>query len=638
MCSISGIINFKKQYDQSHEIKKMCDVSIHRGPDGDGHIFYDTLSKKPGLKTSNLALGHRRLKIIDLSRSGDQPMSNEDNTVWIVYNGEIYNYLELKEELRQKGHIYKSTSDTEVILHAYEEYGEECVKRFNGMWSFCIYDTRKNILFCSRDRMGEKPFFYYHDEDTFIFSSEIKSIFASKIIKASPNYKAVYSYLIRNLGYTAYTGETFFKDIFQLKAGHSLVIPLDTGSLSIKKYWSFPLNNELRGTDHELIAMFRDIFMDAVKLRLRSDVPVSSYLSGGLDSSSVASFASSILGKGSLTTFSSCFDNPQYDEREYINKVIDHWNLKSHFIFPRAENFLNELPSLIWHQEEPFLHLNVYSQWEIMKAVKAKGFKVILNGHGGDEALAGYPKDFAFYFADFLKKGNILGYLKELKGYDGTTLNYPGSSAAADSFKILLSGVIPGSLKRYVKRNSYLNRMLDPGFISENNASFQIKECPKSFLQKSSFMGFTIYPVPEWVKYEDRTSSAHSVESRSPFLDYRVLELSSSLPNRLKIKSGINKYILREAAKGILIDDVRNRRDKKGFPTPSAEWFTNGMRDYVNGIINSDSFKKRGVFNINEVRKHFEYHCAGRVDYKFEIWSWINLELWMRGFIDGQEF
>ncbi len=637
MCSISGIINFDRPQDQRKGIKGMCDAASHRGPDGEGYVFFDSARKErsnPGnYKLSDVALGHRRLKIIDLTEKGAQPMSNEDGSIWIVQNGEIYNYLELKGELVSKGHKFASNSDSEVIIHAYEEYGEGCLSRFNGMWSFALYDVKKSLIFCARDRLGKKPFFYYHDDSVFVFSSEIKSILASGVPDAGANYKAVFAYLVREPGYTSVSGETFFKDIMQLKAAHYLILPLGEKKISINKYWNIPFSEPENIGESEYIAKFSALFKDAVRIRLRSDVRVSAHLSGGLDSSSVTAVAALDLKDNSLMTFSSCFDDPAYDEREYIKEAADKYNLESVCIFPSPAKLLEDLDSLIWHQEEPFLHLNVYAQWQIMRAIHEKGIKVVLNGHGGDEGLGGYIKDFAFYYADLLRNLDLKKYCSQLKFFDPAVYHLTKGALISDSMRINISLSLPRSLKDTFKYGSMAG-MMNREFRDKYAVSVGLENAPRGFLRKSSFMGYQMYPIPGWLKYEDRASMAHSIESRSPFLDYRLVEFMSCLPNDLKIRDGITKFILRESMKGILPEKIRTRKDKKGFPTPSADWFRNEIKGYVLDIINSESFKNRGIFNTREVAKAFEEHCEGKKDLKFEIWSWINLELWMRKFFD----
>ncbi len=413
MCGITGILRLDGRQIDKAIVASMTRAMAHRGPDDEGYLFVDTRS---GVHTAaggrdtpaavlnsgyayaptmmadnladgayNLALGNRRLAVLDLSPAGHQPMCNEDGTIWIVHNGEIYNFVELRAELAALGHRFPSEGDTEVILHAYEQWGHECLNRLNGMWAFCIWDSRKGRLFCARDRFGVKPFYYYFEDGVFAFASEIKPLLALGVPR-KPNDALAYDFL--RWGLPEHTQETFFEGIHKLAPSHYLSLDLN-GNLRVERYWELNVSSEIEGgpDDRACSDAFLESFTDAVRLRLRSDVPVGSCLSGGLDSSSVVCVASRLRDSNgdsspsnSQMTFSSCFDDHRFDEREYIEEVVRKARAERHYVFPTPEGFLRELGELLWHQEEPFAGTSVFAQWLLMKEARSSGVTVMLDG------------------------------------------------------------------------------------------------------------------------------------------------------------------------------------------------------------------------------------------------------------------
>lgn len=614
MCGIAGIYKIKNQRVNREELKKMTDLMIHRGPDDEGFYIKD-----------NIGLGHRRLAIIDLSKAGHQPMTNEDGSLWIVQNGEIYNYLELRKELEKRGHIFKSQTDTEVIIHSYEEWGSDCLHKFNGMWAFALWDERKKILFISRDRLGIKPFHYYFDSSVFIFASEIKPIL-SLGIKTEPNEELIYDFLKH--GMLDHTEETFFKNINKLPAAHFGKIN-QNGELNFKRYWDFAVSNEIRAKnkkeEEKNIQEFLEIFTDTVRLRLRSDVPVGTCLSGGLDSSSVAMVMNKLLKEGGVqeidkyqNTFSSCFEDKKFDEREYIEEIIQKTGVKKNLIFPQAEEFITELDKFLWHQEEPVRGTSMYAQYKVFEKAKKEGVKVLLDGQGGDELLGGYRKFYIFYLRYLLEKNYYSKCLKEAFSLFSSppilkTLNL---LSGLRYFKI---GEKIQNIEKLLKnnlKNQFLDKKLNFGYNPKLGERF--KE------------DLTIWSLPVLLRYEDKNSSAHSVEARLPFLDYRLVEKIASLPLDQKMRRGWTKYILREAMKGLLPEKVRKRKAKIGFVTPEQVWFRTILQEEVKAVFQNLRFLAN-YLNFNNLEEEFQKYIVGKSLFSNDVFfRFFILELWGR--------
>ena len=645
MCGIVGIYHRDGAPVDVEALVRMNDAIAHRGPDGEGFILLDpTGVRDPQFhsrpspadnSSAPLALANRRLSIIDLSESGAQPMCNEDRSIWVAYNGEIYNHVELAEELKSRGHVFRSRCDTEVILHAYEEWGEDCLQRFNGMWGFALWDGRAKKLFCARDRFGIKPFYYFDDGRRFLFASEIKSILLHPDVPRKPHGPTIHRYLATGSGLMDFTDATFFDGIRQIPPSHFLT--LRGGRTEVKRYWEIerPASGDSPGTDEEAAERFRDIFSDAVRLRLRSDVPLGVCLSGGLDSSSIACVAAEAIRPARLRTFSSCFEDPKYDEREFIHPVVEHTGADAQYVFPRVDELFGLLPDLIWFQDEPFHNLNQFAQWYVMRSVRAGGVKVLLSGHGGDELLNGYPQDFIYHFADLLGAGRWGTLAREVNAYRRAGWG-GGGRAVASAARVLASLRTPEGLKRSLKRNGTgFHGVLDPDFVKTHGEPETLSLRDGSGLRTCSYMGLRIYPVPGWLHFEDRNSMAFSVESRIPFLDHRLVEYAYGLPGHQKIRDGWTKVVLRNAMRGVLPEVIRTRTDKKGFMAPTDLWLKTDMRETVRDLIESEAFRARGFFNHQTVLREYDRHCRGEQNIRLALWSWVNLELWFRRMIDG---
>lgn len=624
MCGIIGIINFDKKRVEQKTLRKMNNALIHRGPDDEG-FFVD----------SNVGLGHRRLSIIDLTEAGHQPMFSQDKSLVIVYNGEIYNYLELKEELVDKGHKFTTKTDTEVILASYKEWGTDCQKKFNGMWAFALYDKNKNLIFISRDRLGVKPLYYYADKEKFIIASEIKGILANPQVKASANDKIIWDYLVTK--YVNHTTETFFQGIKELRGGHYLMIR--DGKLRIQKYWD--LKNEiLNGKQDDNIERFKDLFEDSVKLRLRSDVPIGTCLSGGLDSSAIVCQVNNILKTekvkqvGDLQkTFSAVYgaNYKECDEKKYIDIVTQKTKVKPYFIYPSAKKIKTEIKKLIWHQDEPFVTTSIYAQWNVFRLAKEKKVKVMLDGQGADELLAGYTGYFGLYFQELLKSFKIGSLISEVIYF--SKKHPPAFLSLWDIFKNgLQAGWLGGTLTNLFHKVNPVYNIFDKEFLKS-------KETPKRFSFSTDSFQNALYNslmmnLSSLLRYEDRNSMTFSIESRVPFLDYRLVELIFSLPANYKIRQGETKWVMRKAFEELLPAKIRNRQDKIGFATPEAEWFKKDLKEEFINCFSSESFAKRKYWQSARVLDLFNKFLQGEFHDSQIFWRLYNLEIWFRVFID----
>jgi len=622
MCGIAGIFSFHPNAPvTSALIHKMTDAIRHRGPDDEG-IY---LNKQIGL-------GHRRLSIIDLSPDGHQPMAGPEGSTWIIFNGEIYNYRELRAELKAKGHRFKTQSDTEVILHAYQEYGPECLSHFNGMFAFALWDEKPQRLFLARDRFGIKPLYYYRTEHRLSFASEIKALLAVMEKRPQPNQQLIYDFL--TLGILDHTDETFFAGIHKLPPAHYMLVEAN-GQAQTVCYWNFEVNNEIaplaEQTVNEKCQEFFDFFIESVRSHLISDVTVGSCLSGGLDSSAVVSVISELIKQNQADsvgprqqTFSACYQNHAIDEQRYIDVAIQSSGALSHRVFPEAEGFRKTLPQLLWHQEEPFTSTSIYAQWEVMRLAKENGVVVLLDGQGADEQLLGYRKFYAFYILNLLRNHHAALGLKELAKHFGSwdvlkTLQlrrglryWPGKNlgSVATAQKIL--------------RIDFANRFSAPSLSldGQNNLGARIKTDMARF------------SLPALLRYEDKNSMAFSREARVPFLDHRLVEYVAALPLNLKLRDGWTKYCLRRGAQNLVPRQILQRKDKLGFATPEDEWFRRALKEDIRQTFQQASFLPEFI-ELPNLQNHFEAFVNGKrpllsSDFFFRFFI---LEHWARAFI-----
>lgn len=604
MCGISGF-NWKDFL----LIKKMNRTQKHRGPDGNQTYLDD-----------NISLGHVRLSIIDLSNAGRQPMANEDKSLWIVFNGEIYNFSELRNELQKKGHNFKSKTDTETILHAYEEWGPDCIERFNGMWAFAIYDTNKNEIFLSRDRFGIKPIYYYFNDEKFAFSSEIRPLLQHNILRV-PNDRAIYEYLV--LGLIDHLDETFFKDIFRVMPGENMVFDLSTKVLKKSKWYDLEkrIKKIKQLPEEEVVGRIRELFNEAVDSHLVSDVPVGSCLSGGIDSSALVCTMKALKKINKIKTFSLVFPGKEIDESTYIDEVVKKTNVTSFRESPTTKDLASELMDLIRTQEEPFGSLSMYGQYKVMQLAHNKNMKVLIDGQGADELFGGYAGYYRYYLFDCLTGLKFGSFLKSV-GKDKKFALFLGASIIG---KFAPMRSLLGTFHQ--KKMGFINDFYD-GEISDTFARGQ-------HLHQILLGDVTKYNLPQLLRYEDKNSMRWSIESRVPFLDYRFVELVVSISSTYKICDGITKYAFRKAMEGIVPKRILGRTDKIGFATPDGEWLrAPKVVDFIRKLIDSKEFKSRKYWKQDEVKKLFEEYLSGTKGNGASLWKVINVELWLKSFMD----
>ena len=620
MCGIAGILRFDNAPAESRDAEVMARLLSHRGPDGQG-IHLD----------GPLALAHRRLSIIDLSTRANQPISNEDGTVWLIHNGEIYNYLELRPELEAKGHRFRSSGDSEVILHAYEEEGEACVQRFNGMWAFALWDARRRRLLLSRDRLGEKPLYYAVDPRGILFASEAKALLALRPDLAEPSIPAIAQFLAAGL---TDTGEaTLFRSVKQLLPGHHLLADAG-GRHEVKRYWAAPGPEEVESTSPDRAARrVRELLEDSVRLRLRSDVPIGTCLSGGLDSSSLVAVESGQLGSLPIHTFSSVFQEREFSEGHYVDAVNAAFTTVAHRITPTPD-FSATLPRIVWHQEVPIPGPGIYPQWCVMGLAEGK-VKVLLDGQGADELLGGYFYFYPDHLADLLRSAWHPAGIVQL----ATALaRICRRSSAAQTARLLKAGV------------SKLNgHPVEAGFKAGWFASYLTAEAAR---EVQRYLGPAAAPgagytatalhrevvqtsLPILLHYEDRSAMAHGIETRVPFLDHRLVEFCMRLPGTLRIHAGVTKAPLRGAMNASLPPLVAQRIDKLGYPEPLANWLRREAHGEVGDILLSQRARERGILSPEAVEQDLQEHRLGR-NRVIPLYRALTLETWFRNFVDGE--
>jgi asparagine synthase (glutamine-hydrolysing) len=611
MCGIAGTLDLRPGLETGEELAaRMTDMLAHRGPDGAGLLV-----------DPPVVLGNRRLSILDLSAAGHQPMASEDGRIWITYNGEIYNYKELAQELQARGHRFRSSGDTEVLLGAYLEWGHDCLARLNGMFAFAVWDRGRQELFCARDRFGVKPFYYTVAGGRFRFASEIKALLIDTQVPRRPNDPRVIDFLAR--GIADHTEETMFDGVRQLPPGAFMRVSSTEGVGRPERWYRLqPTDLDSRPATEAV----RDVLTDAVSLRLRSDVPVGTFLSGGLDSSSVTALASVLRraeGIDPPDSFTSRCRDPRIDEGRYARSVIDNTGSRNHEFLPDERGLLNELDALLWHMDEPFHAASVYGHWKLMELTRNVGITVLLDGQGGDEAFLGYH--FLLYpsvYFTLLRRGRLLEAARELawrRRTNGVSLRRSGSE--------ILRVALPHRVRQR-RQPPWINPELP----------IPPRPLPPRTLRGHQLFGLTASPLPMYLHHEDRNSMSFSLEGRNPFLDYRIVELGLALDPRDLVQRGLSKWVVRQAMRDILPSSIVDRPDKQGFATDEGDWLSRGeLGSELESVFGSETFATRPYFRPEAVLAMLTAHRAGQ-DSAYALWRAFAVERWLRLFIDPTVF
>jgi len=640
MCGINGILS--KDIILKKRILGMNEFLKHRGPDDEGYVCINTHNQDvqsysssnsieaikkmypdismADLNKFDLIFGHRRLAIIDLSERGHQPMSAINEKIWITYNGEIYNYIELKEELRKYGYRFCTQTDTEVIIYSYLHWGEECFSHFNGMWAFALWDSRTNKLILARDRFGVKPLYYVSTNSYFAFSSELKPLISLNPRSFEINdiripYFVIYGNRLNN-------EDTYIKNIFRVRASHYLVYK--DSSISIKRYYDIKVRQQVSKTELILKNEIIELLTDSVKLRFRSDVPVGTCLSGGLDSSGIVSLSTKLNVKG-LNTFSAVWQDKECDESTFIDTVNNEFKCIGNKIEPSVNEFESVFNDLCYYQELPTEGPGLYPQWYVMK--KAKGIvKVLLDGQGGDEVFGGYYNTTTYLLSLIKDKflGRFLSDLYLIQPY----LNKNG-------IHMFLSLIFPISYSKYIRglisqKYKILNKdTLNKIKKADLNYDIEPTKKFKNYLNNLSYHYIFNITMPNLLHYEDRSSMAHSIESRVPFLDYRLVELGLNLPAQHILNKDVSRPLYRKALENYLPSKILNRKDKLGFPTPFAKWSRKALKPYIHDTLLSNNSKLYSFLNKERVIQNLKLHNEGKLDYSWEIWRLLSLNAFL---------
>ncbi len=659
MCGIYGIWHRDGQPVDLTALRTATSRLRHRGPDDEGYLLANPAlgactpyagaetDRRLGLppldhaggKQDSLAFGFRRLAILDLSPTGHQPMASADGRFWIVFNGEIYNYIELRAELQRLGHCFRSGSDTEVILAAYAQWGEACLNRLNGMWAFAIWDREQRTLFLARDRFGVKPLYYAAIGRTFTFASEIKALVGPHALPFKPEPLAVYQFLTDGRLPSPQHGATFFAGVRALPPGHCLRI--DAASpVAPRRYYdvALPDNHHRAQATNDILVMYRDLFIDAVRLELRSDVAVGTCLSGGIDSSSIVCAVNHLMRQDGLSTaqigerqktFSAVYDSDgRYNERRHIERVLRATAADGHFVIPTVERLNVDLERLAWHQDEPFQSTSIFAQWCVMGLARERGVTVLLDGQGADEVLAGY-RPYARYLGDLLRHARGATFARE-----ALLINARSGQPALSLLRNALIFALPAPAIEL----AYVGRQMlrSPALVLRSDFAAECRRaaladipswCEQSSLDRHLRDAVLESSLPHLLRYEDRNSMAFSIESRVPFLDHRLVEFVFQQAPHLRIRHGWTKWVHRQAMEGLLPDAIAWRSDKVGFETPEVAW----QRDLL--AARTDLFADGALcgayLDLPTVRHAVDEWCAHGGDTR-QVWRWISLEMWLR--------
>ncbi|HOM79156.1 MAG TPA: asparagine synthase (glutamine-hydrolyzing) [Candidatus Cloacimonas acidaminovorans] len=666
---VKNAVSFKQNVANALLLKEMTDAIKHRGPDDEGYLIKDKngirsfsgvdspaeiqsvyplfnveidstfpakgYSSVNSFKMGNfiLGMGFRRLSILELKPIGHQPMYDKELGIAICYNGEIYNYLELKAELKAKGYKFFSNSDTEVIIKAYHFWGQDCVLHFNGMWSFSLWDERKDLLFCSRDRYGIKPFYYAIQDGVLYWGSEVKQLLLTPIDKKL-NQAMIWRSMKIN-SFLVYDDETYWQNVHSLKPGHNLLAV--NGKIMINQYYDLDIANfeSSQLSFHKAVEQYRNIFLDSISLQLRSDVEIGATLSGGMDSSAIV--CSAVQKKGEpLKTFSSYYAfTPELDERKWMEKIVQKTSCTSFLVSPTAEDAICWWEKLTYMNDLPlsaaFVSINA-----VMQEAHKQGIKVLLSGQGSDEISAGYRHSLYRYFADLIRGMQISRLGKELPIY-----LKKDNKAFSKLGKIMLSTFLPESSLYNLEFCYYRFEPFNRAFTNEAE-----KNCGEQILKKiadikasrlSNFLYNMMHntSLQTLLHFEDRLTMANSVESRVPFLDYRLVDFVFSLPSQYKVQPPYTKVIHRFAMKDLIPEEIYYRQDKGIFSSPFYQvWMKQELKPFISDIFASSAFRQRGIWNLPKINHYWHKYLAGDNKQVEMLFNVIALELWFRQYVD----
>ena len=626
MCGLVGMVGVRGAGVDPQAVARMTASIRHRGPDDEGYFSDEAC-----------AFGFRRLSILDLSPAGHQPMESPDGQAVIVFNGEIFNFVELREELKALGHTFRSQGDTEVLLAAYRQWGRECLPRLNGMWACLIYDRARGVIFGARDRFGIKPLYWRRNKDRFVFGSEIKAILVSgEYENGSPNWTVASHFILNGTLSAGDNSEaTFYDGIQQVPPGTAFELDLD-GTWRSWRYWrlsDYPADEGMSDPVEE----FAELFEDAVRIRLRSDVPVGVCLSGGMDSSSIVcamarlSEQGGFRGDGQIQAFA--FHTQQFDESTYVSDTITQTNARLHRLLRDEPIAFDTLPRAMWMYDQPVHSTTPLIGMELAQLARDEGVVVLQNGNGADEILAGYPNYFQNAWDALMSRGRFKTAKAEVAAFAAAHGKEPVAlwrEAKSTWARRQLRRVWPVMDVKRARQKRY--NLAQPWYCGELHehlpaADFRIE----SELRSSLEVSVECHPLPHLLRAEDRNSMAVSVEARLPFLDWRLVAYSFRAPNRWKVRGPWNKYLLREAMKGRIPESVRTRVDKMGFPTPHRDWFAGAWYEPMRELLASKRLRERGIFNADVLTRGLERHRAGEISISEPVlWNVLQFELWLR--------
>ncbi len=654
MCGIVGIFRLDGQPIEATQLRHMADLLRHRGPDDEGFALFNTAQgyvshyKGPDSPkdvpltdirsvthtSTDLGLAERRLAILDLSPAGHTPLTDSTGELTIVFNGEIYNYVELRAELMAHGYRFRSSGDTEVLLAAYHLWGEACLERLNGMWAFAIWDSRYRRLFCARDRFGVKPFYYVKTPSLFAFASEPKALWASGLVSPECNEVVLEDFLA---GYEASSPEaTFFQHIRQLPPAHWLRV--SQRDFHQQRFWSLPVNTELgpEKLEERHVQTIRQLLIDSVRLRLRSDVPVGTCLSGGLDSSSIVAIVNHLMKQEHgiapvaigehQKTFTAAYEEPSSDERHFARLVVEQTGAQWYQVFPTAESLVEDLDRFVWHHDEPPITTSMYAQWCVMRLVRQQSVTVVLDGQGSDELLGGYLP-YEIYLAQILDGGQWGRFLRE-----SWSISKVGSRSLRAIFPRIVASYMPPSWQNRAQswRSKRMFGVRKEVVARATERHTEIFNHATRHNLNLHLAHITAYNLPRLLRAEDRNSMAFSVEAREPFLDVHLAEYISQLPATYRIYRGWSKYALRRAMQPLLPEAIIWRRDKKGFVTPEARWMIE-LRSFWNDYIGDKPYI-RPWLDWKQAQQFLQGRQFQTLDpaQAASIWRWVAAETWMR--------